>query len=381
MKKKVTSEYGITLVSLVITVVVMVLLAGVIINLNDSNEGVLDIANQKKEETEILSIKEEIKTFLAENPPDNYESLIETLKNYGTIQDENDPENATLITNNGNYLIPVKDIWNVNASFSALEIGDYVSYKPQNASYLVSKDYSGNTSNVTVSLSNTDNIIWRVLDIDYNNGEIKLVPSSSLGLNLSVGGVNGYNNIVKLSNDLCDTLFSNEEKSVKARNLNLEDIEKIASNIEDLKGSSYGTEKDYTATRYKYPSILGEENSDSAQNKFVTGDETVDELNSIQTYYTGQISFSSTKYRGILPNGTYFLSSRGINNYTNEVQYYARIITNNSSSTTINGTMLYDSDGNNSQVTTYSILPVLIIKDNTIVTYGDGTINKPFYIR
>ena len=272
MKKKVTSEYGITLVSLVITVVVMVLLAGVIINLNDSNEGVLDIANQKKEETEILSIKEEIKTFLAENPPDNYESLIETLKNYGTIQDENDPENATLITNNGNYLIPVKDIWNVNASFSALEIGDYVSYKPQNASYLVSKDYSGNTSNVTVSLSNTDNIIWRVLDIDYNNGEIKLVPSSSLGLNLSVGGVNGYNNIVKLSNDLCDTLFSNEEKSVKARNLNLEDIEKIASNIEDLKGSSYGTEKDYTATRYKYPSIFASFVREIMQNLAIDSD-------------------------------------------------------------------------------------------------------------
>ena len=98
MNKKISSEYGITLLSLVVTVVVLILLTGVIININDTNEGVLDIANQKKEETEILLIKEEIKTFLAENQPDSYESLIETLKNYGTIQNESDPENATLIT-------------------------------------------------------------------------------------------------------------------------------------------------------------------------------------------------------------------------------------------------------------------------------------------
>ena len=85
MKNKFKIESGITLVALAIIVVVLMILAGLLININDQNEGLLNIANQKKEETEILSIKEEIKTFLSENPPQDYQALITTLKNYGTV--------------------------------------------------------------------------------------------------------------------------------------------------------------------------------------------------------------------------------------------------------------------------------------------------------
>lgn len=107
-------EKGITLVSLVVTVVVLMILAGVIISNNMGENGVLNIVNDKKEETEKMTIEETIKTELAEDPPESYSALIEFLKNYGQIQNENSPEEAKLITTNGNYEIYVKNIWNVD---------------------------------------------------------------------------------------------------------------------------------------------------------------------------------------------------------------------------------------------------------------------------
>ena len=65
-------EKGITLVSLVVTVVVLMILAGVIISNNMGENGVLNIVNDKKEETEKMTIEETIKTELAEDPPESY---------------------------------------------------------------------------------------------------------------------------------------------------------------------------------------------------------------------------------------------------------------------------------------------------------------------
>ena len=379
MKKKITSESGITLVALAIIVVVLMILAGLLININDQNEGLLNIANQKKEETEILSIKEEIKTFLAENPPQDYQELITTLKNYGTVQNELDPENALLITNKGNYEIYIKDLWNVEATNAGLDIGDYVKFSPGNANYIVSKDYSGNSSNITISVSNTQDISWKVLDVDSGSGEIKLVPTNLSSMNLTVYGENGYNNIVKLLNDICNTLFSDEEKGVRARNINITDIEKIASNIDELKGDNYNTEKAYRQATY--PGIISAESNENSQEKFITGHRTAVELVTNQTYYQGQIQYKNQNYSNILPTGTYWLSSRAVQNSASTADFYGRIITVNGNGITLSGTKMYDSAGNATNTKTYSILPVIIINNNAVITDGDGSQGKPFYIK
>mgnify|MGYP001861091544 CR=1 FL=1 len=379
MKKKITSESGITLVALAIIVVVLMILAGLLININDQNEGLLNIANQKKEETEILSIKEEIKTFLAENPPQDYQELITTLKNYGTVQNELDPENALLITNKGNYEIYIKDLWNVEATNAGLDIGDYVKFSPGNANYIVSKDYSGNSSNITISVSNTQDISWKVLDVDSGSGEIKLVPTNLSSMNLTVYGENGYNNIVKLLNDICNTLFSDEEKGVRARNINITDIEKIASNIDELKGDNYNTEKAYRQATY--PGIISAESNENSQEKFITGHRTAVELVTNQTYYQGQIQYKNQNYSNILPTGTYWLSSRAVQNSASTADFYGRIITVNGNGMTLSGTKMYDSAGNATNTKTYSILPIIIINNNAVITDGDGSQGKPFYIK
>lgn len=378
MKVKYNNEKGVTLISLVVTVVILMLLAGVIIRINEKNEGVLNIANEKKKETEILSIEEEIKLSLSENPPKNYEELIEALKNYGSIQNSNDPENAILITKKENYTLYVKNLWNTNATNAGAKIGDYINYKPETANYIVSKDYSGNSSNVTISLTNSENIKWRVFDIDYNTGEIKLIPTNLANINLSIAGENGYNNMVKLLNDICKTLFSNEQKEIKARSINIEDIENIANNIEELKGNEYNSENKYTSV--KYPKILTKENKQSAQKDFVTGYESANELTTIQNYYNGQINYVNELYKEILPKGDFWLASRAVQN-TTTAKFLGKMITNNSGYTSINATELYDSNGNASSIKTYSILPIVTLNENALITDGDGSSGKPFQIK
>ena len=198
-------------------------------------------------------------------------------------------------------------------------------------------------------------------------------------MNLTVYGENGYNNMVKLLNDICNTFFSDEEKGVKARNINITDIEKIASNIDELKGENYNTEKTYSQATY--PGIISAENDESSQEKFVTGNRTSNELVTKQTYYHGQIQYKNQNYSNIIPTGTYWLSSRAVQNGTSTADFYGRIITVNGNGITLSGTKMYDSAGNATDTKTYSILPVLIINNNALITDGDGTQAKPFYIK
>lgn len=112
--KKYSNEKGVTLIILAITIVVLSIIAGVVISFNYNDNAVKNIAEDKKEETEKMFILESIKLNLVENPPENYENLISYLNNYGKIENEDDENNAILITNQGNYEIYVKDIWNIN---------------------------------------------------------------------------------------------------------------------------------------------------------------------------------------------------------------------------------------------------------------------------
>lgn len=108
------NEKGITLLSLAITIAVMIILAGVILSVETDNNNLIESAETYKSQVERMAIEEEIKTYLAEEPPSNYTELIAKLTRYGTIKDKDNPQSAILITSNGNYSIYVKDIWNVN---------------------------------------------------------------------------------------------------------------------------------------------------------------------------------------------------------------------------------------------------------------------------
>ena len=366
-------ERGITLISLAVTVVVLMFLAGIIIASNKDNNGILDIANNKKEETERMTIEEGIKIELQEDPPESYADLIEFLKGYGTILNEDVPDEATLVTTKGEYKILVKDIWNTDKEELGISVGDYVEYSYDGGTYIVDGTYSGTNEEKTITIPNSGTSIWRVIDVNKQSKQVKIIPTSLNNYEITLNGVNGFNNGVKILNDICNQIFSNTQYNATAKNINIEDIEKLSSNLSELKGVNFGSEKEYNSLVYPYV-LKGENNNNSKQDDFFYNYENASNIKLMQTYYEGNIEFKSSKYNELLPSGSYWISSRAINN-TSSADYYLRTL-NTVNTVTLSGTKLFNSQGQE-QSNTFSVLPIVTIESNNLNS-GKGTQSEPY---
>ena len=109
---------GITLVALVITIIVLLILAGVTIVTLMGNNGLINRANDAKIATEIASIKEEIQTEILGKQAENEgnisdDTLKAILEKYGVLSEEGEKlMDKTLTTARGNHEIKVIDIFN-----------------------------------------------------------------------------------------------------------------------------------------------------------------------------------------------------------------------------------------------------------------------------
>lgn len=109
---------GITLIALVITIIVLLILAGVTIATLTGKNGILTRASEASEENIKAQVIEEARVDIlakqteksGENPTADELEQILTPK-YGTLSDEENILDRTLTTADG-YQIPVKDIWN-----------------------------------------------------------------------------------------------------------------------------------------------------------------------------------------------------------------------------------------------------------------------------
>ena len=108
---------GITLIALVITIIILIILAGVSINLIFNEDGILEKTKYAAKEYEIAEVKEQIQMDIVakqlENNGNITDDLLKTvLEKYGTINYE---EDGTIIksitTTKNNYEILLKDIW------------------------------------------------------------------------------------------------------------------------------------------------------------------------------------------------------------------------------------------------------------------------------
>ena len=318
---------GITLIALVVTIIVLLILAGISIAMLTGQNGILNRVADAKEKTEVAQKDEEEKM-------QGYESLIDQYT--GTI-----PE--------------------------GLKVGSEVTYAPSGtynwqAKYCSSEKTEG-TDDVTLNSASGQsyNITeWKVLSIE--NGKVELVPTNPTEGTVYLGQAQGYNNGVKLLNDACSSLYGNTSKGITARSLNIDDIEKYMSDDKLAEvhqyqytsggGVKYGTQLSSAYTSNKnYPSIYAKENLSvingnkktdglgmSEQSTFVekTDDGETDgkittatSIQPYQTYWYKDNSYmqgafrtatSETNYYDLLiPQGSstyYWLASRCVNTYS-----------------------------------------------------------------
>ncbi len=150
----------------------------------------------------------------------------------------------------------------------------------------------------------TEDLNWRIFKIAGN--EMTLISENPTTYTLRLYGEEGYNNAVKLLNDLCKMCYSSTSLGTEARSINMEDIDAVST----FKGTDYLEYGETSSPSNKnYPNIYAEEKDAIVNDKAGTK-----ESRSTQTqWYTGysQASNWTTKY-------TYYYYSMSTRYMTNK---------------------------------------------------------------
>ena len=152
MKKKLINKKGITLIALVITIIVLLILAGVTIATLTGDNGVLTRANDASRETEISSVKEQaqldIENWVAEELENGRDGIINDWEQIKTILDSANPDTENryyeevtaegVKTVNG-YIVPIEELYSNNSgeistgkTIEDLKVGEKVNYIDKN---------------------------------------------------------------------------------------------------------------------------------------------------------------------------------------------------------------------------------------------------------
>lgn len=238
MKRK---NEGITLVALVITIIVLIILAGVTLSMVVGDNGIITKAKEAKQNMSNATAEEK-----------------ELLQNM--LNEMNEIENDNII----NKGVTIKEL----VENGTIKIGDYVSYIPaESDSYIIDGEISGVSQFIEESGKtdlnpeqkiNRENLNWRVLDIKDN--KVRLISENETEKGVMFYGANGYNNAVYILDDLCSKLYKGNKST--AKNIKIEDIQEKMNlsywdyhNDESL-GGKYGNSYDISEV---YPLIAEQE--------------------------------------------------------------------------------------------------------------------------
>ena len=307
---------GVTLIALIITIIVLLILAGVTIAMIMGDNGILNRAVDASDSTTIAQEKEQVQTAYAAAMMDAYDQEDKTVTQAMLQQEMNNltGDNATEVTDNGdgsfnvyfkdtenNYRVDNEGVTEVvtepTETMSLLEmyengkncanpeecsnsthlhIGDFVTYNnPTEASVEILATDTGmdkagvKVTNQTFNVSATENQLnWQVLGIDEETGGIKLIGDSVIKNSRATTvndpyfylyGATGYVNGISQMDKICQ-MYKNEY-ATKARAVKVEDINELfgikterAVKVEDI-NELFGIKTEEDIQKYD---ILGE---------------------------------------------------------------------------------------------------------------------------
>ena len=363
--KKNKSTRGITLIALVITIIILLILAGISISAL-TNQGLFKNAKAAQNATEKAEA-EQGKTL------NEYEDEI------------------------SKYLPAEKLVDKVNDG--TIKIGDYVKYTPDTAStdsiLQELNTYSGSDKNTTSTLTQ-EKLNWRVLDI--KDGQVRLISELPTTSKITLKGYNGYNNAVKLLDDTCSTLYSNSKFASKVQNLKIEDIQDkmVETNYSNIT-ADYG--KTFTPTNKYYSSILLKEKEqkvkgtegtelDVSEQTELINQTTKPRASSLEVKYTywyksmTSEDFKDSKYYELFINkgsnyATYWMSSRCVNATSNDAYFSVRCVYSGN----VFADFLYRSDGDEFP-SNFAFRPVITLNSNVQIdtaNSGNGSTAEQGY--
>ncbi len=262
MKKR--TEIGITLIALVVTIIVLLVLAGITISMV-SNDGILGKAKNAAAVSEKASAEDEMSMYLASLEVSKAEDGNKRLADY--IQDDLGNGEVEDFLNNGdgyaqvayrghNYMVNLDD-----GTFTYIGKTDGKGVNRHIKQVLSSdnQDVPG-IAMVEAGEIETEDLGWKVLSTN-SDGTVNLIANTNTGFEVSISGINGYTNGVKALNEICSKLYGNLEingkKVLSAR----------SANDTDFYNMTYTESRKYTSGKKIEPLIY---QKDTANNGFST---------------------------------------------------------------------------------------------------------------
>ena len=224
------NQKGITLISLVITIVVLIILAGVAISMTLGENGIFTKAQEAKKMQAIASAKEQIGLEILEaqieameNNEELEQSEVETIvAKYGELQSDGD----TIILNDTEYEVSLRDIYNTMAEVetdgdSTTELAqlkallsqttvtedkilkDYKAYKDGQLITGTMENYAGQTLTATTVTENGNNAEIAIPQSGYYDATTKIsIPVSEImTFDQFIFGYTGLNGWVTSDNE------------------------------------------------------------------------------------------------------------------------------------------------------------------------------------
>lgn len=233
MKNK--QEKGITLIALVVTIVVLLILAGVSISLVLTNNGVISKAKEAEKLTDEGNAKDIMSLYLAGLAFEKEKDSGFRLADYLSSNIGNDGLEDFLNNGDGHAQVAYKEYkYLVNLDDYSFEYlgktdGEGVNRHIKQVLDNNNEDVPG-IAMVEAGEIETEDLGWKVLSVN-SDGTVNLIANKNTGFEVSLSGINGYTNGVKALNEICSKLYGNLEingvKVLSARSVNAEDFYNI----------------------------------------------------------------------------------------------------------------------------------------------------------
>ncbi len=408
MKKTFKNSKGITLVALVITIIILLILAGISISAL-TNTGIFQKAKDAKQKSENAALDQNTKLDEYENEIDKYipkaNSLAKAVKVGDYVAytpDKLDKSALDKLKENLNTYSGARNlktysaIGRDNLSLRVID-GD----EKTGAVRLISATPTSN--NTTNSAIGRDNLGWRVLDVDEKTGAVRLISATPTDKTIVLYGYDGYNNAVKLLDDACSTLY-NSKLATKVQNLKIEDIQDKMKEKDYSKFYSEYGKPPIQPENKEYPSILAQEKNQkvnggnegtldlSKQDNYINQTDVL-EANSLELKTTVWAKIgkndpevlTADDFEGddgqiysdmFCKDYTYWMSSRCVAANSDCAVFLVRCV----DSGNVYAGDLYYSRGYKFP-RDYAFRPVITLNSNVQVTSGNGTESTPFEIK
>ena len=277
-------EAGITLVALVVTIIVLLILAGVTISLALGDNGIIGKAQEAS--NMYANASKDERTALNE--------LSDEVSRLSKRGDDGEGEGSAGLSEAQITAIENK----IKEAATPIEV-NYLPAANASTSVVIPSDKNGGATEQTFTQANlgTQSLKWYVLSADENGVNLVSQPTrSTVSSAIEFQDAGGYDNCLYYLNEISTKLFANESLGVdssKIHALNLSDIKKAA---EKMNGNSYNWD-----TQMVQASSADAYNNGSVGTKTITPDNK--KYPQIYGTSTGVVNTNNPMYDEEVPNG------------------------------------------------------------------------------